>query len=182
MSDEPFDEEPAEHHRYRRYLQDLEGVSPAEEAALVATVLRDPVMSMAEAAVNRHLECRASVLLTDLAFTAWGHSMTAVIGDRPFLTRRLREWTLLRAIALDEPWTAEELTTASDWFQRTASAAQIVTSAEVLTLLAERGRTRRVRNAARRRIQLQLQLQLPPNAMVHPRCSSVGETRPTDGL
>lgn len=48
MSDEPFDEEPAEHHRYRRYLQELEDVSEADEVALVATVLRDPVLSMAE--------------------------------------------------------------------------------------------------------------------------------------
>ncbi|KQX79207.1 hypothetical protein AB0K86_22535 [Streptomyces clavifer] len=152
MSDEPFDEEPAEHHRYRRYLQDLEDVPEADEAALVATVLRDPVLSMAEAAVNRHLECRASALLTDPEFTAWAHSMATVIWDRPFLTRRLREWTLLRAIARDEPWTAEEVTTASDWFQRTASAARIVTSAEALSLLAERGRSRRVRNAASRRL------------------------------
>ncbi|MET8172155.1 hypothetical protein [Streptomyces clavifer] len=152
MSDEPLDEEPVEHHRYRRYLQDLKDVSEADEAALVATVLRDPVLSMAEAAVNRHLECRASKLLTDPAFTAWAHSMATVIWDRPFLTRRLREWTLLRAIARDEPWTAEEVTTASDWFQRTASAAQIVTSAEALSLLAERGRSRCVRNAASRRL------------------------------
>ncbi|MFC7219259.1 hypothetical protein ACFQLX_13935 [Streptomyces polyrhachis] len=152
MSDRPIDEEPAEHHRYRSYLQDLENVSEADETALISTVLHDPVPSMAEAAVTHHLECRASELLTAPAFTTWAHSMAMVIGDRPFLARRLREWTLLRAIALDEPWTAEELTTASDWFQRTASTAHVVTSTQALGLLAERGRTRRVRNAANRRL------------------------------
>ncbi|MFE2825243.1 hypothetical protein [Streptomyces sp. NPDC059271] len=153
MTDQPFDEEPPEHLRYRRYLQALENASEADEVALVATVLHDPHVSMAEAAVNRHLECRAAHLLTNPAFSAWAQTFTTAIGDRPFLARRLREWILLRAIALDEPWTAEELTTASDWFQRTASVALIVTSPEALRLLAERGRTRRVRNAASRRLQ-----------------------------
>ncbi|MER5403107.1 hypothetical protein [Streptomyces sp. NPDC002599] len=153
MTDQPFDEEPPEHLRYRSYLQDLEDVSEADEATLVATVLHDPHVSMAEAAVNRHLERRAAHLLTDPAFTAWAHAFATVIGDRPFLARRLREWTLLRAVALDEPWTAEELTTASDWFQRTATVVLAVTSHEALSLLAERGRTRRVRNAASRRLQ-----------------------------
>jgi hypothetical protein len=153
MTDQPFDEEPPEHLRYRRYLGDLEDVSEADEAALVATVLEDPNVSMAEAAVNRHLERQAARLLTDPAFPAWAQTLATVIGDRPFLARRLREWTLLRAIALDEPWTAEDLTTASDWFQRTASVVLVVASPEALSLLAERGRTRRVRNAASRRLQ-----------------------------
>ncbi|MFF3883556.1 hypothetical protein [Streptomyces sp. NPDC001914] len=153
MTDQPFDDEPPEHLRYRRYLQDLEEVSEADEVALVVTVLNDPDKSMGEAAVNRHLERRAARLLTDPAFTAWAQTLTTVIGDRPFLARRMREWTLLRAIALDEPWTAEELTTGSDWFQRTAAIELAATSREALALLAERGRTHRVRNAASRRLQ-----------------------------
>ncbi|MFF3417536.1 hypothetical protein ACFYW9_22945 [Streptomyces sp. NPDC002698] len=152
MTDPRFDEEPPEHLRYRCHLQDLEGVSEADEPALVATVLRDPDRSMAQAAINRHLERRAAQLLTDPRFVTWARTMTTVVGDRPFLARRLHEWTLLRAIALDEPWTAEELTTASDWFQRTASAAHLVISTEALGVLAERGRTRRVRNAASSRL------------------------------
>ncbi|MER5402067.1 hypothetical protein [Streptomyces sp. NPDC002599] len=106
MTDPRFDEEPPEHLRYRRHLQDLEGVSEADEPALVATVLRDPDRSMAQAAINRHLERRAAQLLTGPRFVTWARTMTTVVGDRPFLARRLHEWTLLRAIALDEPWTA----------------------------------------------------------------------------
>lgn len=153
MTDQLFDEDPSDYVRYRRYLQDLEGVSEAVEATLLATVLDDPDVSMAEAVVNRHLERRAAHLLTDPAYITWAQTFATVIGDRSFLARRLREWTLLRAIVLDEPWTAEELTTASDWFQRTASVVLIVTSPEALSLLAEQGRTRRVRNAASRRLQ-----------------------------
>ncbi|MFE9929769.1 hypothetical protein [Streptomyces sp. NPDC005533] len=146
------DEEPAEHRRYARYLELLENVPEAEEAGLLAVILRDDCAPMAEAAVNRQLECRAAELLTDAGFPDWARTTAGVIGDRPFLSRRLREWTLLRALALDEPWTAEEVTGASDWFQRTVVEVQTITSPEALTLLAERGRTRRVRNAASRRL------------------------------
>ncbi|MER6318625.1 hypothetical protein ABT237_33375 [Streptomyces sp. NPDC001581] len=146
------DDEPPEHRRYARYLELLESVQEADEAGLVAAVLRDDCVAMAESAVNRHLERRAAQLLTDAHFPDWARTTAAVIGDRAFLSRRLREWSLLRAIALDEPWTAEEVTGASDWFQRTAVVAQAVGSPEALDLLAEHGRTRRVRNAATLRL------------------------------
>ncbi|MER0428828.1 hypothetical protein [Streptomyces microflavus] len=61
---------------------------------------------------------------------------------------------------LNESWAAEDLTAASDWFQRTATTARIITSSNALSLLAERGRTRRVRNAASRRMERPEQ---PPN-------------------
>ncbi|MDK9499675.1 hypothetical protein QEZ40_005107 [Streptomyces katrae] len=145
------DDEPPEHRRYARYLRALDSVAEAEEAGLLATVLRDDDTAMAESAVNRHLERRAAQQLTSPQFPAWAAMMASVIGDRAFLARRLREWTLLRSVVLDEPWTDEELLTASDWFQRTAAAARLVTSPAALGLLAEHGRTRRVRNAASRR-------------------------------
>ncbi|MFE6747750.1 hypothetical protein ACFVGM_17985 [Kitasatospora purpeofusca] len=144
-------DEPPEHRRYAQYLLALEGVAEAEEAELLAAVLRDEDQSMAEAAANQHLERRAADHLTGPGFPVWAATTAAVIGDRPFLVRRLREWTLLRSLALDEPWTEEELLTASDWFQRTVVTTRLVTSPAALGLLAERGRTRRVRNAAGRR-------------------------------
>ena len=107
---------------------------------------------MAESAVCRHLNRRAAQLLTAPAFTAWSHMMATVIAERDFLTRRLREWGLLRSIALGEPWAAEDVTAASDWFQRTATTTQIVSSPDALRLLSDHGRTRRVRNAASLRL------------------------------
>lgn len=153
------DEEPAEHRRFANYLQALEAVAETDEAALVAAVLRDRDATMADSAVSRHLDRRAADLLTDPRFTAWAQTMTEVIVDRGSRTRRLREWTLLRTIALGRPWGAEELTGASDWFQRMAATTQIVTSPEALRLLAEHGRTRRVRNVAN----LQLRHRNQPN-------------------
>jgi hypothetical protein len=151
MTGHHADEEPAEHRRFARYLQALDAVAEADEAELVAGVLRDQDATMADSAVGRHLDRRAADLLTDPRFTAWAQTLTEVIADRDFLARRLHEWTLLRTIALGKPWTDEELTSASDWFQRTATT-QIVTSPEALRLLAERGRTRRVRHAATRQL------------------------------
>jgi hypothetical protein len=126
----------------------------------VAAVLRDQDEAMAQGAVVHHLDRRAAQLLTDAEFTVWAHIMAAVIGDRDYLARRRREWTLLRTIALAEPWAAEAFTAASDWFPRTGATAQIITSSDALSLLAEQGRTRRVRNAASPRME---QLDQPPN-------------------
>ncbi|MFF3356379.1 hypothetical protein ACFYWN_27900 [Streptomyces sp. NPDC002917] len=118
----------------------------------MAAVLRDQDATVADSAVGRHLDRRAADLLTDPRFTAWAQNLTEVIADRDFLTRRLREWTLLRSIAQGKPWVAQELISASDWFQGVAATTQIVPSPEALMLLAERGRTRRVRDAASRQL------------------------------
>lgn len=116
----------------------------------MAGVLRDPDPVMAESAVVTHLDRRAARLLADDGFPAWAQAMTGVLAGRAFPERRLREWALLRAITRGEPWSATELTGASDWCQRTA--AQSLASSEALALLASAARTRRVRNAAAGRL------------------------------
>ncbi|WP_328924169.1 hypothetical protein OG429_05645 [Streptomyces sp. NBC_00190] len=142
---------PHEHWRYGRHLEFL-AVAPGEsaEAEAVAAVLRDPDPVMAESAVVTHLNRRAARLLADEGFPAWAQAMTAALAGRAFPERRLREWTLLKAISRGEAWSAAELTAASDWCQRTA--AQSLTSSEALRLLAAEARTRRVRNAAADRL------------------------------
>ncbi|MFG2867257.1 hypothetical protein [Streptomyces sp. NPDC048338] len=146
------DEEPPEHRRFARHLEALEAVAPADEADLLAAVLRDPDPAMADSAVGRHLDRRAAELLTDPGFPAWARTMGETVGDRAFLARRLREWTLLRTVVVGGPWAAEELTGASDWFQRKAAVTPITGSPEAVELLAAHGRTRRVRNAAMRQL------------------------------
>ncbi|MFD7257637.1 hypothetical protein [Streptomyces sp. NPDC059874] len=140
-----------EHWRYGRHLEALAGACGAgAEAAAVAAVLRDPDPVMAESAVVTHLDRRAARLLVDEGFSAWAQALTGVLAGRAFPERRLREWTLLKAITRGEPWSDAELTHASDWCQRTA--AQSTASAEALALLAAAARTRRVRNAAAGRL------------------------------
>ncbi|MEU6026343.1 hypothetical protein ABZ825_04880 [Streptomyces tauricus] len=158
MTDSPIDEEPAEHRRFARYLSALEAVAEADEAELVAAVLQDKDASMAHSVVVRHIDRRAAELLAHSRFTTWADTLTGIIAEHDFLTRRLREWSLVRAIALGDRWGPEDLTTASDWCQRTVTTGQIATSPEALALLAEQGRTRRVRNAATRGLQHPMQL------------------------
>lgn len=116
----------------------------------MAAVLRDPDPVMAESAVVTHLDRRAAGLLADEAFPAWSQALGAAIGGRTFAARRLREWTLLKAVTRGEPWAAEDLLAASDWCQRTA--AQSLHAEEALRLLAAAARTRRVRNTAAQRL------------------------------
>ncbi|WP_433579558.1 hypothetical protein [Nocardia brasiliensis] len=147
-ADEP---EPAEHLRYVRYLYELALTSAQTEIATMGVVLEDPDTVMAEAAIVHHIDRRAAQLLTDDTFPDWAAHVAEVIDGRAFMARRLREWTLLRAISTGQAWTEEEILDASDWFQR--KAAEITACLPVRTLLADRGRTRRVRAAAGRRIQ-----------------------------
>lgn len=65
MTSPHLDEEPAEHRRFAGYLQALEAVAEGDEADLVAAVLCDQDMKMADSAVGRHLDRRAADLLTD---------------------------------------------------------------------------------------------------------------------
>ncbi|MEU3774133.1 hypothetical protein AB0F11_13170 [Streptomyces sp. NPDC032472] len=151
-----------EHWRYARHLEALAAVAAAggtgagaeaadrAEAEAVSAVLRDPDPVMAESAVVTHLDRRAAQLLDDPRFPGWARALGAALGGRAFPARRLREWTLLKTIGRGEPWSAEDLTGASDWCQRTA--AQLLTSYEALSLLAASARTRRVRNAAAGRL------------------------------
>ncbi|MFJ6479054.1 hypothetical protein ACIQK6_02745 [Streptomyces sp. NPDC091682] len=151
----PDPDEPPEHWRYARHLESLaavpdSGAGAEAEAEVVAAVLSDPDRVMAESAVVTHLDRRAVHLLADEEFPAWARAMAGVLAGRAFPERRLREWSLLEAVTRGRPWSAEELTAASDWCQRTA--VRVLTSYEALTLLATEARTRRVRNAAVERL------------------------------
>ncbi|MEU7066666.1 hypothetical protein [Streptomyces sp. NPDC046161] len=149
---------PAEARASGEAARPAEAAVPAEAAAFadqreaeaVAVVLRDPDPVMAESAVVTHLDRRAVRLLADGRFPGWARAMETALHGRLFPSRRLREWTLLKAIAAGEPWSAAELTAASDWCQRTA--AQTVTSYEALGVLAAAARSHRVRDAAARRL------------------------------
>lgn len=139
------------HERYARYLLEFADVADEDEPELVRAVFTDPDRVMAEAAVVRHLDLRAAALLTGSAFPAWAARLGAPVADHPFPARRLREWVLLRAITREEGWQESDLTSASDWLQRRACAGPVAPAA--LTVLAEQGRTRRVRAAARRALE-----------------------------
>lgn len=142
----PPPDEPAEHRRFHDYLQALDQVrDDDDETSLVTRILADPDQSMAQSAIVRHIDRRADGLYPGPAYEPWAQSMTRTTSGYPFLERRLREWTLFRAITLGLPWHPRSLTESSDWLQRKTAAA---THADALAVLAEHGRTRQIRNAA----------------------------------
>ncbi|MGW1011933.1 hypothetical protein ACWD4X_18115 [Streptomyces termitum] len=134
-----------EHGRFAAYLDKLQHVATADEVDLVSRVLSDPDQTMARSAVLRHLDRRAADLHLGPAYEEWARAMTGATTGHPFLAQRLREWSLLRAVTLELPWRPDDLLASSNWLQlRTAAG----TNTEAIEVLAESGRTKRIRNTA----------------------------------
>ncbi|WP_327692887.1 hypothetical protein [Streptomyces sp. NBC_00459] len=72
--------------------------------------------------------------------------MTRSTTHHPFLTQRLREWSLFRAVTLGQPCRPDALLESSNWLQLKAAE---TSNAAVLAILAAGGRTKRIRNTAR---------------------------------
>ncbi|WP_405463290.1 hypothetical protein OG783_02735 [Streptomyces jietaisiensis] len=137
--------EPAEHRRFAHYLSELQQVTDADEAGLVGEVLADPDRTMARSAVVRHIDRRAADLLPGPAYERWTETMAQAVVGHPFLTRRLLEWSLLRAVTQGGPWHPAALLASSDWLQLKAAATP---HTEALRILAVDGRTKRIRHTA----------------------------------
>lgn len=136
----------SEHVRFAAYLDMLGHVADLDEVDLVSRVLTDPDQTMARSAVLRHLDRRAAGLCPGPTFEGWAQAMTAAMIRHPLLARRLREWSLFRAITLKLPWQPDDLLASSNWLQLKTAAA---TNPEAIEILAEAGRTKRIRNIAR---------------------------------
>ncbi|MEU3616009.1 hypothetical protein ABZ725_27285 [Streptomyces sp. NPDC006872] len=151
-SDPSDPSEPPEHARFAEYVRALDAAPAAEAAPLIRRILtEDPDRQMARAAVVRHLDARAAERAgtDDATWRTWTAPLTEAIGDDPFLTLRLQEWTLVHQAISAHSWSASTLSAASDWLQRRLTETPGV-PAPVLAFLAEHGRTKRVRAAARR--------------------------------
>ncbi|MGQ4486029.1 hypothetical protein ACN6LM_002384 [Streptomyces sp. SAS_281] len=137
---------PDEHVRFAAYLAELQHVADADEVDLVDRVLTDPDQTMAQSAVLRHLDRRAADLYPGLAYEEWVRTMTQATSGHPFLAQRLREWSIFRAVTLKLPWQLDDLLASSNWLQlKTASGM----NAEAIEVLADAGRTKRIRTTAR---------------------------------
>lgn len=136
-----------EHVRYQAYRQAFALSSPADDRALIEVVLHDPDVGMAESAVGEHVERRAA---SREGFAEWAASIADLVAGHDFLTTRIAEWLVVLGVVDGRTDLVEAVIEASDWCQRTVVAT--VESDAVLRRLAEAGRTKRVRNAARQRL------------------------------
>ncbi|MFD5574785.1 hypothetical protein [Streptomyces cadmiisoli] len=132
--------------RFTAYLQALRRIPDDEELSLITTILEDSDAT-AQSAVLRHLDQRADTLLRGEGYVPWAQAMTQVVAPRPFLIQRLHEWSLFRAVILSQPWSLDALTRASNWLQLKIAESQ--SAIEAVEILAQAGRTKRIRNTAR---------------------------------
>lgn len=128
-----------EHLRYEWYRD----ARPKDECAFLALVLCDPDESMATAAVVARID---AVARSACDFAEWARQVAPALAQADFVRSRLAEWRLLRDAFDGRPVDADAVLAASDWAQRKLAA---VVDGELLMLLAERGRTRRVRALTR---------------------------------
>ncbi|MFB8440650.1 hypothetical protein ACFC7A_16560 [Streptomyces niveus] len=139
-------QDPDEHVRFAAYRDMLQQVADADEADLVSRVLADPDQTMAQSAVLRHLDHRAADLCPGPAYEGWAQTMAQAMIGYPFLTQRLREWSIFRAVTLKLPWQPDDLLVSSNWLQLMTAGG---TNTQAVEILAEAGRTKRIRNTAR---------------------------------
>jgi hypothetical protein len=139
--------EPEDHQRHLAHLSAL--ADAPNEFAAIAVVLADPNTGAADSALITHIDRRAEELLATPEFDTWWRDMAATVRGRPFPVARIAEWLLYRNIALDRTWRPEHLRRASIWLQ--LRVATNLSSADALKILAEQGRTERVRTTAGRR-------------------------------
>ncbi|MGQ0840267.1 MAG: hypothetical protein ACT4N7_17090 [Actinokineospora sp.] len=128
-----------EHLRYEWYRE----AAPVDERAFLALVLRDPDQAMAVAAVVARIDARAR---SDADFARWAAAVKPAVAQVDFVRSRLAEWCVLRDAFAGKPVDPAAVLAASDWAQRKLAA---VVDGELLVLLAEHGRTRRVRALTR---------------------------------
>ncbi|MCQ8195055.1 hypothetical protein [Streptomyces rugosispiralis] len=73
-------------------------------------------------------------------------TMAQATSDHLFLVQRLRAWALFRAVTLNLSWSPDGLPASSNWLQLKTAAG---TNTEVIGVLAEAGRTKRIRSTAK---------------------------------
>lgn len=139
-----------EHVRHAIYLDALRGASPRVERDVISGVLSDPDLAMRESALASYFDDAVLRMESVEEVEEWADRIGDLIADSRFLASRLDEWKLLKKAEAGEGVPERELLDSSDWFQRRLSDASVPPG--VLRLLAEHGRTKRVRATALRRL------------------------------
>ena len=149
-----------EHVRLAGYL-DVIAVVTADrcrdrDRAIVACIMRDPYGSAAKTAVVALIDAVAQTMDEPDDFRGWTAGLVPEVDrlatpHRTFVHRRIHDWTTYLTMAAGHTvLSAAELATLTDWMQRRIATES--SSPVVLTLVADAGSTRKIRNIARSRI------------------------------
>ncbi|MBI1759646.1 MAG: hypothetical protein HYR62_10575 [Actinobacteria bacterium] len=137
-----------EHRRYDLYLKALALAPEGQEKALVAIVGNDPDQSMSESVLVKYVD-RVAGSRSSISFRDWIESMGEILPRVGFVRRRVEEWLTYKELMDGDDVPAIRYLGGSDWLQRKLSAEAL--SPEVISELALHGRTKRIRNVAKRR-------------------------------
>lgn len=134
---------------YRRVIAAGEVADPRE---LAAVLVRDPEPLTAKTAVVELVDRVAGESADPAEFRRRAAGIVAEADrlasakDREFVRQRVRDWELWLATENGQVPDAADLAAASDWMQRRL--ADFSASPQMLALLAEHGRTEKIRNTA----------------------------------
>jgi hypothetical protein len=129
--------------------------SRASDRTIVATILRDPVDLVSKSAVVEFMDAIAMKTADPAVFRQWAAGLRAETAQlaadatHTFISRRIDDWNVYLSIGAGRIPTSGELASTTHWMQRLL--AERSTSPPVLALLADIGRTRKIRNIARHR-------------------------------
>jgi hypothetical protein len=160
LVDEDVDEAVADDHVRSSVYQRVVSMAAAsrnrdDDRSIVATIVRDPNEMAAKTAVVDLVD-RIAMKTTDSAeFLRWSAELLpetdglATEGNREFVRRRVHDWLFYLSIKDGQVPTPAELAGVTDWMQRLLADESM--SLPILTLLAESGSTRKIRNIAKNR-------------------------------
>jgi hypothetical protein len=160
LVDVDIDEAVADEHvrsaAYRRVVAAAAaGESRDADRDLVAALVRDPDQLAAKSAVVELVDRIAAKAPSPDAFRQWADGILPAAdrlpseGNRAFVHGRVGDWLLYLSVEAGNVPSEAELAGATPWMQRLL--AEESTSRPVLALLAESGRTRKIRNIAKNR-------------------------------
>jgi hypothetical protein len=143
-------DDPADGHvRFHRLSAAVREGRVDDDAVLLATLLAEPDRLMAESVLASLVDSRAEQAGSAASFAAWAEPVLDAVGADGFIARRVREWGLFKAVQSGASVDREALADATNWLQR--KVLEEADSAAILGVLAEVGRTKRLRNLAKTR-------------------------------
>lgn len=158
--DVDVDEAVADEHVRSSAYQRIISVAAASQSrdsdrAIVAAILRDPIEMVSKTAVVDLVDKIAMKTTDPAEFRQWSAELLPETdrlkteGNREFIRRRIHDWLFYLSIKNGQVPAPAELADVTDWMQRIL--AEESTSLPVLTLLAESGSTKKIRNVAKNR-------------------------------
>lgn len=137
-----------EHVRFTLYVDALARVSSDTERELLLLIGEDPDVSMRDSAVITYVERKADQFAAADMFSSWLDELGETLGVFPVAHKRVSDLLLFKMIEETREPPGASLR-AGEWLQRKLS--EESRSLDVLAVLAEAGRTKRIRHAAARR-------------------------------